>query len=283
MSKRKATVKLTPLWLPYIRDKLGTTFSELQRYSTQRAGGQDAYKALMGDVWNVGDSIRTAPLWWISHDMTTLAADTATQGDFPHADAPSPTGLVFFDGGLPGIHANTTTGDHLPIVGIYWAIRKNRHGDDIICGMQLYKPKTPVLGLPVAPYDAPKTTNELNFYFQEILRAVWALSQEPHVCTTQAPKRATPTDRIPPRIEDDAIRHVKMIVLRENLRSPYAREGDERVYREYDHRFIVRGHWRDQACGPHHSERKRIWVPPYVKGPADKPLIRKDVVRVWRR
>ncbi|WP_156100109.1 hypothetical protein [Bifidobacterium cuniculi] len=111
MSKRKNTVKLTPLWLPYIRDKLGTTFSELQRFRTQQVGGQDAYKTMMGDVWNVGDSIRTAPLWWVSRDMTTLASDTVDQGDFPHADAPSPTGMVFFDDGLPGIHADTTTGE----------------------------------------------------------------------------------------------------------------------------------------------------------------------------
>jgi len=31
-------------------------------------------------------------------------------------------------------------------------------------------------------------------------------------------------------------------------------------------KFIVRGHWRDQACGPRHSERKRIFIEPYWKG-----------------
>lgn len=32
-------------------------------------------------------------------------------------------------------------------------------------------------------------------------------------------------------------------------------------------RFIVRGHWRNQACGPGMHERKRIFIEPYWKGP----------------
>lgn len=34
----------------------------------------------------------------------------------------------------------------------------------------------------------------------------------------------------------------------------------------YYHQWIVRGHWRNQACGPYLSERKLIWIQPYVKG-----------------
>jgi hypothetical protein len=32
-------------------------------------------------------------------------------------------------------------------------------------------------------------------------------------------------------------------------------------------RFMVRGHWREQACGPGHTERKKRWIMPYMKGP----------------
>lgn len=28
--------------------------------------------------------------------------------------------------------------------------------------------------------------------------------------------------------------------------------------------------------------RRRQWIPPFVKGPADKPLVCKDTVRIWR-
>lgn len=45
--------------------------------------------------------------------------------------------------------------------------------------------------------------------------------------------------------------------------------------------WLVRGHWRWQACGPHHPlaqevtqgrYRARIWISPHIKGPEDKPL-----------
>jgi hypothetical protein len=34
-------------------------------------------------------------------------------------------------------------------------------------------------------------------------------------------------------------------------------------------RFTVRGHWRNQACGPGHTEHRMRWIAPYWKGPAD--------------
>ena len=36
--------------------------------------------------------------------------------------------------------------------------------------------------------------------------------------------------------------------------------------------FMVRGHWRDQACGPNMTEHRRIWIEPHWKGPADAPI-----------
>lgn len=37
-------------------------------------------------------------------------------------------------------------------------------------------------------------------------------------------------------------------------------------------RFVVRGHWRNQACGPKLTERKHIWVLPYWKGPDEASI-----------
>ncbi|MGH7743242.1 MAG: hypothetical protein ACREQ5_00265 [Candidatus Dormibacteria bacterium] len=51
---------------------------------------------------------------------------------------------------------------------------------------------------------------------------------------------------------------------------------------EWSHRWLVRGFWRWQVCGPDHDLaqelapgkwRARIWIAPHVKGPAGKPLI----------
>ena len=39
------------------------------------------------------------------------------------------------------------------------------------------------------------------------------------------------------------------------------------------HRFVVRGHWRNQAVGPLRSRRERIWIKPHFKGPEDAQVI----------
>jgi hypothetical protein len=36
--------------------------------------------------------------------------------------------------------------------------------------------------------------------------------------------------------------------------------------------FMVRGHWRNQACGERHSERKQMFIEPYWKGAVDAPV-----------
>lgn len=141
-----------------------------------------------------------------------------------------------------------------------------------------------LFGLPVVGL-APSVVREGDGSFQwvcDLLYAVWALSGEPRICQA---KPAAPSARypLPSRFEPE-IRKVKMLVLRENLHRPgESSADDERVRREYSHRFIVRGFWRNQAYGPEHSLRRRQWIPPFVKGPADKPLICKDTVRIWRR
>jgi len=49
-----------------------------------------------------------------------------------------------------------------------------------------------------------------------------------------------------------------------------------------NHRWIVAGHWRNQACGPNHSERRWIWIDQYIKGPDDKPLVTDRVLSLVR-
>ena len=50
---------------------------------------------------------------------------------------------------------------------------------------------------------------------------------------------------------------------------------------DHNHRWVVSGHWKMQPYGPHSSLRKRIYVKPYVAGPAGTPIIdREHVVRI---
>lgn len=73
---------------------------------------------------------------------------------------------------------------------------------------------------------------------------------------------------------------VKIITLR---RPPSERQEPSGEHRNYSHRFVVRPHWVRQPYGPNQSLRKLIMRGPFVKGPADAPLVLKEEVRVWKR
>jgi hypothetical protein len=52
--------------------------------------------------------------------------------------------------------------------------------------------------------------------------------------------------------------------------------------REYRHRWIVRGHWRNQYY-PSRGDHRPIWIDPHLAGPEDKPLLGGERVNVLRR
>lgn len=52
---------------------------------------------------------------------------------------------------------------------------------------------------------------------------------------------------------------------------------------EWSHRWLVSGHWRQQPYGPGRISKRQTWIPSYVKGPEDKPLVVKDRVTAWVR
>ena len=64
--------------------------------------------------------------------------------------------------------------------------------------------------------------------------------------------------------------------LREAARS-FAERGERKRPWKLEARFVVRGHWRNQACGPKHSEHRPRWIEPYWKGPVTAP----GLVRVF--
>lgn len=98
-------------------------------------------------------------------------------------------------------------------------------------------------------------------------------------------------DRVPRKYDPDLpSNRVRLVDVRENLDAPDGREreniddssGNDGKRREYSYRFIVRGFYRNQPYGPERKLRRRQWIPPFVKGPADKPLRVKDTVNVLR-
>lgn len=282
---RRSKLRLIPSHLPLIRDKL----ADFAQYRLGELGSQTQYEAMMANAWSMTDQIRTAQLWWVSRDMTRLAEDTVQAGDFPEPDPPAQCGMIFFEGDVQHISFRFDNDGYgeTRVAAILWqdmgreSVKISVFTDNPVGIREMH---ADLFGLPVVSL-APSVVRENGGSFQwlcGLLRAVWALSAEPHICEAK-PAKPDMAHPLPQRF-DPEIRKVKMLVLRENLHRPGgSADDDERVRREYSHRFIVRGFWRDQAYGPNHSLRRRQWIPPFVKGPSDKPLICKETVRIWKR
>ncbi len=56
-------------------------------------------------------------------------------------------------------------------------------------------------------------------------------------------------------------------------------QGDGGNEVEWSHRWLVKGHWRNQPCKEDGEWTTRlVWIHPYVKGPEDKPLLIREHV-----
>jgi hypothetical protein len=56
------------------------------------------------------------------------------------------------------------------------------------------------------------------------------------------------------------------------LRRPVGKESAESRDVDWQWRWWVRGHWRQQAVGPNHQDRAPVWIMAHVKGPEDRPM-----------
>jgi hypothetical protein len=74
---------------------------------------------------------------------------------------------------------------------------------------------------------------------------------------------------------------VKDVIVVE-LRRVSVKHDAEAGEAHYSHRFMVRGHWRDQWY-PSLGIHRQKWISPYIKGPDDGDFIEKDRVWVWDR
>lgn len=77
---------------------------------------------------------------------------------------------------------------------------------------------------------------------------------------------------------------VRYIDLRRARTEPsdHATDEDRASTREYRHRWIVRGHWRNQWY-PSRNDNRPIWIDTHLAGSGDKPLLGGERVNVLRR
>jgi hypothetical protein len=112
---------------------------------------------------------------------------------------------------------------------------------------------------------------------RRVMAAFWQLCEQRVTVETQ-----DPGDRHVRRRAERAgmkLNPVRVITLRKASR-PVEPEG---TVIDWTHRWVVGGHWRQQPWGPRRELRRAQWIQPFVKGPADKPLVVRETVRALRR
>jgi hypothetical protein len=112
------------------------------------------------------------------------------------------------------------------------------------------------------------------------LLTTWLLMSQPMLSA----RTRLPADRDVARAykrQNRPVPDVTLIDLR-HVKTPTDPDA-EHATRTYSHRWVVRGHWRNQAYGPGRSLRRPLFIPSYVKGPDEAPLKLSEHVNVWRR
>lgn len=277
---KKKVPRLSPANLPEIRDRLAVLLKK--RAKVEASNAEPYVRVMMRMSWGSGDALAASPCWWVSADMEELAVE-ACDGVPEDVVPATMDGFLVFARPLP-----PDVSDGLPYLvrAVQWMAHEVHRGDELglSIALQYYTADKSALRdagvdgeIPLAPIrlvgDSPAGVSD-------VMRAVWALSSEERICETQTVSGSWPESRGGPR-PDPMARTVKMLVLREPRRE-VSSSGDGATSR-YSHRFVVRGFWRNQPCGPGHSKRRLTWVAPFIKGPADAPLVERETVRVWKR
>lgn len=120
-------------------------------------------------------------------------------------------------------------------------------------------------------------------FLRYFLVAILALSRQPLIVDRTDATDGQPAKRKQhKRIPLEELKKISVLRLR-RIQPNHEDEGTtDTEKRAYSHRWIVSGHFRNQAFGQNWSEHRVIWIPPYVAGPADKPLVIKEKVTVIR-
>lgn len=257
-------------------------------------------EAGVSDLLVVTELLRTrlpaAELFLVSEPMRDLALDAAR--DVPDGvrmgDArPTGQGVIAYTGGLPELTrgaepeivswSQIESGD---ILMCAWARdtaidpeRRDPHGfTEVQAGGWTFTGAGMVPALsPIASWGA---LGPIQRRLGSLLYATWTMMTMPTVAETKEVIWTGSGRGVPVQ---DRGRPVKVVNLRTLAHRPTAASEAGDGGREYVHRWVVRGHWRQQAHGPGRSLRRTTWVPPHVKGPDGAPFLPSETVFVWRR
>lgn len=141
------------------------------------------------------------------------------------------------------------------------------------------------------------TQSEGQQAFLAFLSALWVLMKTPSVALVSEGDIATGTTMprpLPVAQADETlgpfavpekrrVQVVEMVPMRHsNERDEDESQGGKRIYRKSAYKWVVRGHWRNQAVGKDRKGRQLTWIASYLKGNPDGPLKTSEKVYSWR-
>jgi hypothetical protein len=237
--------------------------------------------------------LRDSALFYVGADMVELV-DVAARSvpDFQLApeDLPSDAGFMVFQRPIASISMSETP---LGITAVCWA-RMPGHEGVLLGSTYLDREDASSVFDRIAPNRQVATTEprlvyahggEFTWPFGDNdgtalessnfkatllprLRTAWLLMQQPLVETSEV-QLPRPARRRLLRGGHEP-QAVRLLELRRSKTT--SNVGDSVAAREYHHRWIVRGHWRQQWY-PSRQVHRPVWITPHVKGPDDAPLI----------
>lgn len=283
-----------PRRLPRMRQQMA---AYLQDPDTDMARDAPRYRE---EIAALGRQLRPAELYWVAPDMAALAVSSADQLPdlrFLPSDRPADVGLIVFDGGAGAL---AYQGAEIPIDALSWGpdrggmrlwqwIRRtrveealHRQGGELAAWLP---PLIPVFGGVLDVATEPSPVAELPEDLRTsatTLAAAWHLMAQPRLVDRDQLRPDKAERRALARAGSSAS-DVTLVDLRRQYVPQTQDQEPGGAKRQYRHRFVVSGHWRDQAHGPERSLRRRTWIPSYLKGPDGAPLLATTRVNVWRR
>ncbi|MFI5776960.1 hypothetical protein [Nocardia sp. NPDC051570] len=243
------------------------------------------------------DSLRRAHNFWMSTDMVTIidtAQATMPDDDFVIAEAPAPHGFLIMERPVR-LRCNQPSCEHLHVLqGFTWRPDTRTLLGQVDDGITVSwlsptEPDLPasvfgplggfgdpifiVTGHPTS-YQTSRDAGVLNTQSEVLsryVRATWSLMDAPLADTAQ-PAVPRPLRR---RLDKTGIPSTLLTVdLKSQHRPPSDTAG---VAPDWTHRWMVRGHWR-HLKHPRFKNPRAVWIPEYIKGPNDTPLVVKDKV-----
>lgn len=251
-------------------------------------------------------TLADAELFHVSLEMCELvmaAARSLPQFTLTQDDPPSRDGFVWLSSSVDDVDP---TSMQIQVVAIGW----RTVGDTLMVAVFVERDNAPIvdpgnlksLGFPVVfplgaweiPVDQGGQPRVIHQYGPEqtkdnkghstgvvslaVIKTLWLLMRQPlSQETIQTPDRAARRRALREGVTDPP--SVRVI----SLRRPTSSSEQSGEPTQWHHRWIVRGHWRNQAYGSDRKLRRPIWIAPFVKGPEGAPMLGGEKVYTLKR